>query len=152
MPPDHFYRPIALDNLGTVLTLVGKYDEAGELLQRALTITERAARGGTPIVLESLAELEQARGRHTASETYRDLKPANILIPTAKAGSSIPDAVPEVKILDFGLARMTDTDVQMTTFHTDMGRIQRTLPYMSPEQIRGNPDEIDPRTDATRWA
>ena len=57
------------------------------------------------------------------------------------------DAVPDVKILDFGLARITDSDVQATTYVTEMGKVQGTLPYMSPEQVRGNPDEIDLRTD-----
>jgi tetratricopeptide (TPR) repeat protein len=52
-----------------------------------------------------------------------------------------------VKVLDFGLARITDSDVQATTYVTEMGQIRGTLPYMSPEQVRGNPDEIDLRTD-----
>jgi non-specific serine/threonine protein kinase/serine/threonine-protein kinase len=84
---------------------------------------------------------------HQKGVIHRDLKPGNILIPKPVAGSSIPDAVPEVKILDFGLARITDSDVQATTFLTDMGKVQGTLPYMSPEQVRGNSDEIDLRTD-----
>ena len=84
---------------------------------------------------------------HQRGVIHRDLKPGNILIPALRTEASTADAVPEVKILDFGLARMTDTDVQMTTYVTEMGRIQGTLPYMSPEQVRGNPDEIDLRTD-----
>ncbi|MBP1678975.1 MAG: serine/threonine protein kinase with repeat, partial [Bacteroidetes bacterium] len=84
---------------------------------------------------------------HQKGVIHRDLKPGNILIPTPPAGSSIEDAVPEVKILDFGLARMTDTDVQMTTYATEIGTVRGTLSYMSPEQARGNPDEIDLRTD-----
>ena len=59
----------------------------------------------------------------------------------------MPDEVPDVKVLDFGLARITDSDVQATTYVTEMGKIRGTLPYMSPEQVRGNPDEIDLRTD-----
>jgi len=84
---------------------------------------------------------------HQKGVIHRDLKPGNILIPKPVAGSSMQDAVPEVKILDFGLARITDSDVQATTFITEMGKVQGTLPYMSPEQVRGNPDEIDLRTD-----
>jgi serine/threonine protein kinase/Tfp pilus assembly protein PilF len=84
---------------------------------------------------------------HQKGVIHRDLKPANVLIPKVPLGSSLPDAIPDVKILDFGLARMTDSDVQASTYVTEMGRVQGTLPYMSPEQVRGNPDEIDLRTD-----
>jgi len=84
---------------------------------------------------------------HQKGVIHRDLKPANILVPKTSAGSSMPDEVPEVKVLDFGLARITDSDVQATTYVTEMGKIRGTLPYMSPEQVRGNPDEIDLRTD-----
>jgi len=84
---------------------------------------------------------------HQKGVIHRDLKPANVLIPKPTAGSSMPDEVPDVKVLDFGLARITDSDVQATTYVTEMGKIRGTLPYMSPEQVRGNPDEIDLRTD-----
>ena len=84
---------------------------------------------------------------HQKGVIHRDLKPGNILIPASRTEASTPDAVPEVKILDFGLARMTDTDVQMSTFVTEVGKVQGTLPYMSPEQVRGNADEIDLRSD-----
>ena len=55
---------------------------------------------------------------------------------------------PPVKILDFGLARITDADVDSRDAG-DRGRhaSRGTLPYMSPEQARGNPDAIDVRSD-----
>jgi len=74
---------------------------------------------------------------HQRGVIHRDLKPSNILIDT--------DGQP--KILDFGLAKMTDADIAVTTVVTELGKIQGTLPYMSPEQARGNPDEIDLRSD-----
>lgn len=74
---------------------------------------------------------------HQQGVVHRDLKPSNILI----------DAENRSKILDFGLARLSDTDVAVTTLATDAGRIAGTLAYMSPEQARGNPDGIDTRSD-----
>ena len=49
--------------------------------------------------------------------------------------------------MDFGLARITDSDVQATTFITEIGKVQGTLPYMSPEQVRGNPTRSTCGTD-----
>ncbi len=87
---------------------------------------------------------------HQRGVIHRDLKPSNILVSsetgTAGTGSGT-HPLPEIKILDFGLARITDADVAATTIVTEIGRVQGTWAYMSPEQARGNPDEIDLRTD-----
>ncbi len=86
---------------------------------------------------------------HQRAVIHRDLKPANILVGTGPVSSlsSGSEVVPEMKILDFGLARITEADVAATTLITEVGQIQGTLAYMSPEQARGNPEEIDLRTD-----
>ncbi|HTR97603.1 MAG TPA: serine/threonine-protein kinase [Candidatus Acidoferrales bacterium] len=85
---------------------------------------------------------------HQRGVIHRDLKPSNIIVADAPAaGGAAADALPELKILDFGLARITDTDVEAATAITEVGVIQGTLPYMSPEQARGVPNEIDLRTD-----
>jgi tetratricopeptide (TPR) repeat protein len=79
---------------------------------------------------------------HQRGVIHRDLKPSNILV-SSESGAPVPD----VKILDFGVARITDSDVAATTIASEAGHVQGTLAYMSPEQARANPDEIDLRTD-----
>ncbi|HEY2905550.1 MAG TPA: protein kinase [Vicinamibacterales bacterium] len=78
------------------------------------------------IMIDVCEGLAYAHGRDIV---HRDIKPANIFI-TAHG---------QLKILDFGLARGTLSDVTQT------GRIVGTPNYMAPEQIRG--DEVDHRAD-----
>jgi serine/threonine protein kinase len=70
---------------------------------------------------------------HAHSVIHRDLKPDNIMVD--------PESVPI--IMYFGLARRVDDDEQMTI----AGSIAGTPAYMSPEQVRGQLDEIGPPSD-----
>lgn len=73
---------------------------------------------------------------HLRGVIHRDLKPGNILVTS--------DGQP--KVLDFGVARVSDGELQLTQ-QTLVGQIVGTLPYMSPEQVGGNPQEVDARSD-----
>ncbi len=108
------------------------------------------------LFIEVCAAVQHA---HQKGVIHRDLKPANILVvegdghadswtdSTAgkEAGQHRRTAMP--KVLDFGVARTTDSDVQATTLYTDTGRLVGTLAYMSPEQIEGQASRLDTRSD-----
>ncbi|ANM31157.1 hypothetical protein ABI59_18635 [Acidobacteria bacterium Mor1] len=79
---------------------------------------------------------------HQRGVIHRDLKPSNILVSETVSAQGVPD----VKVLDFGLARITDDDIGATMM-TEVGVVKGTLPYMSPEQASGDPSRIDTRSD-----
>jgi serine/threonine protein kinase/Tfp pilus assembly protein PilF len=101
----------------------------------------RAVRSRLHIFLKICDAIQYA---HLRGVIHRDLKPSNILV---QEETSSGDGGPAVKILDFGLARITDVDVQATATLTDAGMVQGTLAYMSPEQTRGDPSRVDIRSD-----
>lgn len=74
---------------------------------------------------------------HRKGVIHRDLKPDNILV--CETG--------RVVVLDFGIARVTESDLMTASLNTMPGQIMGTLPYMSPEQVAGRVDLIDAQSD-----
>jgi YD repeat-containing protein len=83
------------------------------------------------LLVEKLAHAIQAA--HEQKIVHRDLKPANVLL-TAEG---------EPKVTDFGLAKLLDTEVRLTT----SGAVMGTPAYMAPEQAGGDTRAIGPATD-----
>ena len=108
----------------------------------------------TPAELELRLRLFRAiaDGVHYAHQRgviHRDLKPTNIIVTAARdtsTGDTTVSAAPMVKILDFGLARITEGEVAESML-TAVGQLKGTVPYMSPEQAQGRSDDVDVRTD-----
>jgi len=112
--------------------------EAGQLFiamacYEGETLRERLRRGPLPAPEAAWIASRAARGlaqAHAKGIMHRDIKPANLML-TAEG---------EVKVLDFGLAKL----VGHTTL-TRTGSTLGTVAYMSPEQAGGGP--VDARTD-----
>ncbi len=113
---------------------------AMEYIPNAKSLTQYARdRGlGTRERLELFAKVcEAVHHGHQKGIIHRDLKPANILV----------DSSGQPKVIDFGVARATDSDRAVTTQQTDIGQLIGTLQYMSPEQCDADPTDLDTRSD-----
>ncbi|MBI3470688.1 MAG: protein kinase [Candidatus Solibacter usitatus] len=140
-------------NHHNILTVydIGAHDGAPYLVTELLegeTLRERL-RSGAPIPVSSAIDyaFQTASGlaaAHDKGIVHRDLKPENLFLTNDG----------HVKILDFGLAKLTQpptegsadaADVPTETGYTEAGMILGTVGYMSPEQASGRP--VDFRSD-----
>jgi serine/threonine-protein kinase len=117
----HDDKPFLVMDLVRGTSLLQMLDKVVQLpVERAADITRQ--------VLSGLAHA------HELGIIHRDIKPANIML-TEKAGLG-----EQVRILDFGLARMQETSTKLTT-----GIVVGTPNYMAPEQCKGS--DVDARAD-----
>ena len=77
---------------------------------------------------------------HQKGIIHRDIKPSNILI-------TLHDGVPVPKVIDFGIAKATETQLTEKTLFTAYEQIIGTPAYMSPEQAELSGLDIDTRSD-----
>jgi eukaryotic-like serine/threonine-protein kinase len=108
-----------------------------ELLEGETVEARRLRSGGRLPVDEAMNVAEQAlaalAAAHEKSIVHRDVKPENIFITTTG----------QVKLLDFGLARMRDAHTEATATGVTIG----TPEFMPPEQALGKGDLVDARSD-----
>jgi serine/threonine protein kinase/tetratricopeptide (TPR) repeat protein len=114
----------------------------GVTLRRKMAEGPLEIRDLLDIAVQVASALEEA---HSAGIVHRDIKPDNIMI--RRNGY--------VKVLDFGLAKLTENSIDRTPadaeaatrvlVQTDAGVVMGTSHYMSPEQARGKP--VDARSD-----
>ncbi len=107
---------------------------------RGTTLDEGFSKGTPPLekALKTALQIAEAlEAAHRKGIVHRDLKPANIML-TSEG---------HVKVMDFGLAKrvaLEDPEQEITAL-TEEGSTVGTVPYMSPQQLAGQP--VDTRTD-----
>jgi WD40 repeat protein/serine/threonine protein kinase len=77
---------------------------------------------------------------HQKGIIHRDLKPSNIMV-------TLHDSVAVVKVIDFGIAKVTGQQLTEKTLFTNFAQLIGTPMYMSPEQAHMSGLDIDTRTD-----
>ncbi|MFL6276238.1 MAG: protein kinase domain-containing protein [Blastocatellia bacterium] len=158
-------RAVSALNHPNILTIhdIGEFDGRlfiasefidGETLRQGLSRQRMPEKEALDIAIQIAGALSVA---HEAGIVHRDIKPENVMLRR--------DGL--VKVLDFGLAKLTETPVadQMLSeeqaivalsfadegkqvgdrVHTESGLLMGTPPYMSPEQLKG--ERLDARTD-----
>ena len=77
---------------------------------------------------------------HQKAIVHRDLKPSNILVTEV-------DGKPQVKVIDFGVAKALSQRLTEKTLFTETGQLIGTPEYMSPEQAHSAAQDVDTRSD-----
>jgi eukaryotic-like serine/threonine-protein kinase len=133
---DHVARVLDVDALpdGSPY-MVMEYMEGLDLKKMLREVGHLPVATAVDYVLQACEALAEA---HAHGVVHRDLKPANLFV------AQRPNGQPVVKVLDFGISKVTlaDSDAQLTETSSLMG----TPTYMSPEQMASSKD-VDARSD-----
>ncbi|MCA9217572.1 MAG: protein kinase, partial [Planctomycetales bacterium] len=112
-------------------------------LVRGIPITEFCDQNRLPVVDRLqlfISVCEAIQHAHQKGIIHRDIKPSNVLV-------SVNNDKPEVKVIDFGIAKAIEQQLADQSLLTSVGQVLGTAEYMSPEQIEWNHANVDTRTD-----
>jgi hypothetical protein len=128
----HDYGELQTEGAFLVMDFI-EGESLAALLKRERRVTpQRAAR-----LFEQV--LEGVKAAHAVGIVHRDLKPENILVSENESGQL------RVRLLDFGLAKLTRAESPEANTMTEPGMVMGTFGYMSPEQLAGG--DVDERSD-----
>lgn len=128
----HDYGVIGSGGAYLIMELVGGRTWREELKRAGVIAPTRAAEWFRQL-------LEGLQFAHNLGVVHRDLKPENVMIVEAQGGAD------ELKVMDFGLAKVLDGGTGVTESLTKDGAVMGTFGYMAPEVFTGGP--VDERTD-----
>jgi serine/threonine protein kinase len=123
---------------GGVTYLVMEFVE-GQSIDAWLQANEPSAERCIDVIRDVLAALAHA---HDAGVIHRDIKPHNVMV--------TPEG--RVKLVDFGVARLSSDEGRRTGFRTETGHLVGTFAYMSPEQADGRSERIGVASDVYQAA
>ncbi len=83
---------------------------------------------------------EGVQHAHQKGIIHRDIKPSNVLV-------AVKEGEPQVKVIDFGVAKAITQRLTEKTIFTEQGQLIGTPEYMSPEQAEMTAENIDTRSD-----
>lgn len=125
----HIRQVIDYHEDGTTMAIIMEYLEGQDLGRYLIEhgpVTERQAIAWFVDILDAMTYV------HQQNYVHRDIKPSNLFLTSTG----------QIKVMDFGIAKIVDANLELTETHTNLGSPQ----YMSPEQIT-TPKAIDYRTD-----
>jgi serine/threonine-protein kinase len=119
--------------------MIMEFLQGETLLARLKKVERLSPQEVVPIGIQLLDGLVKV---HDAGIVHRDLKPANIFLATG-----FDEARELVKILDFGICKVTRENKSAAELSTGVGNLLGTLPYMCPEQLEHGTKVLDGRAD-----